>query len=142
MFLAVRRKQQSSAHASSLARVSTNLPLSPTTHAPTTFSLPPGASLYPTHSPPCLSPLCALERERRYWLRRLCSITGTKASVNPCLASTTVSRCQNKAPNVRKSHGTSSSMTTVTTTSRWRCYHVVARRLVRSPSQTVQTEMR
>ena len=71
-FLAVCRKQQSSAHASSLARVSSNLPLSRTTHAPTTFSLPPGASLYPTHSPPCLSPLQAtgaLERERR-----LCSI--------------------------------------------------------------------
>jgi len=108
-FLAVCRKQQSSAHASSLARVSSNLPLSRTTHAPTTFSLPPGASLYPTHSPPCLSPLQAtgaLERERR-----LCSIGRAaryKGERQPLSRKVTVLYAvKTKAPNVCKSCGTS-----------------------------------
>lgn len=87
-FLAVRRKQQSSAHTSSLARVNSNLPLSylPPTHPPLSRSLLARHSTPLTVSSVFLTLVRARARETVDRLRRLCPIAGTKASVNPCLA--------------------------------------------------------
>lgn len=79
------------------------------------------ASLYPTHNPPCLSPLDAPEREG-HCLRRLSPVQRR--------ASTPVG-CQNKASNICNSRDGDDNV------ARWRCNHVV----VESLGQTVRTEM-